>query len=369
MADKILGGGSCEGLDTTFEGTTVDEIRKTRDDSHPNFWPAIDICLDKGTQIYLNFDSFTKDHRGWDSESDLRQEVEATIMEYERRIFDRNLGLRKTRNRTLLILDNEFEEVPGASIEKYLYWLGIFKGQINGRYEIGAGNFSSNLRYMPWYRELAKYYNKLYQVFCIHLQSDFETKSKMDKNKKEYQKIINDYNIENITCTEGVPTSWNLPGDFPLVKYQLNIAKELGCMGYCAVFIKGSKSTIPSKWHDFVFSMHPPALELFLKLIKENKPEEEEYMELDEIYKEGSKGIGVRLIQKVLNKDMSPDPLLKEDGWWGPKTNVVVLDYQDKYGLSKYGGAIGPNTMQAMIKQYPDIWDNIQYLWSIGYRQ
>jgi peptidoglycan hydrolase-like protein with peptidoglycan-binding domain len=96
--------------------------------------------------------------------------------------------------------------------------------------------------------------------------------------------------------------------------------------------------------------------------------EKDDDMKLDEIYKEGSKGIGVRFIQMVLNRDMNPEPLLKVDGIWGPKTNAVVLAYQEKHNLSQYGGAIGPNTMQDMVKEYPDIWDNIQYKYAIGIR-
>lgn len=94
----------------------------------------------------------------------------------------------------------------------------------------------------------------------------------------------------------------------------------------------------------------------------------EDDMKLEKIYKEGSKGIGVKFIQMVLNKDIKPNPLLKVDGIWGTKTDAIVLDYQIKYGLSQYGGAIGSNTMQSMIKKYPDIWDNIQYLYALGER-
>jgi hypothetical protein len=366
MADKILGGGSCEGLGGTVEETTVDEIRKVRDDSHKNFWPTIDFCLDKGSQIYLTFDSYTKSHRGWDSEENLRQEIESTIIEYERRIADKNLGLYRTRNRTLLTLDNEFEEVPGASIEKYLNWLRIFKSQIAGRYKIGAGNFSSNSRYMAWYRILCQH-KDLFDVLCIHLQSDFEAKSKMDKNKKLYQEIIKDFEIKRVTCTEGVATNWDLSKDYPLVEYQFNFAKQLNCEGYCAVFIKDDPA-IPAKWKKFVFSRYPDAFKKFIKLIQDNKPEEkEDDMELKDVYKNGMKDeIGLKFVQMILNADLKPKPLLKIDGWWGDKTNPIVIAYQQKYKLAIYEGALGPNTFMHMIKTYPDIWNIFDYRYRAG---
>ena len=96
--------------------------------------------------------------------------------------------------------------------------------------------------------------------------------------------------------------------------------------------------------------------------------EGEEDMNLDKIYKDGSTGIGVRFIQKVLNADIKPTVPLAVDGVWSPKMDAIVLVYQKKYGLSQYAGDIGPNTMQQMIDLYPKIWNNIEYLWSIGIR-
>lgn len=94
---------------------------------------------------------------------------------------------------------------------------------------------------------------------------------------------------------------------------------------------------------------------------------EEEDMKLKAVYKNGmKKEIGIKFIQMILNEDMKPNPLLKVDGWWGDKTDTIVLAFQEKYNLAQYGGAIGPNTMQFMIKKYPNIWDNFQYQYSIG---
>jgi hypothetical protein len=93
----------------------------------------------------------------------------------------------------------------------------------------------------------------------------------------------------------------------------------------------------------------------------------EDDMTLDKLYKLGSKGIGVRFIQKVLNEDIKPNPLLITDGIWGAKTADIVKQYQTKYSLL-IDGIVGPQTMKSMIGMYPDIWDEIQYEYCIGVR-
>lgn len=367
---SILIGGSCVGLGKTTIDTKINELRQIRDGSYKDFWPSVDLCLDNKIPMYINADSYHKNHlqKGWNSEKELRDFIESIIIEFERRVADRNLGLYKIRNKTIFILDNEFEEVPGASIGKYIYWLKIFKSQIAGRYKIGAGNFSSHHKYMPWYRALCQH-KELFHVLCIHLQADFNTVKNMEKNVKAYQQMIEEYGIKRVTCTEGIDTSWDLSKDLYLVEKQIEIAKILNCEGYCAVFIDANNPMVFRRWPKIVFTRYPKTWEKFKKIIKDNAPEEkDDEMELDEIYKEGSEGIGVRFIQKILNRDIEPKPLLKVDGIWGPKTDAVVLDYQIKHNLSQYEGAIGPNTFQDMVKQYPDIWDNVQYLWTIGIR-
>jgi hypothetical protein len=93
----------------------------------------------------------------------------------------------------------------------------------------------------------------------------------------------------------------------------------------------------------------------------------EEDMTLDKIYKLGSKGIGVRFIQKVLNADTKPNPLLITDGVWELNTANVVKQYQTLYGLL-IDGIVGPQTMKSMILEYPEIWDEINYEFCIGVR-
>lgn len=98
-----------------------------------------------------------------------------------------------------------------------------------------------------------------------------------------------------------------------------------------------------------------------------NETISEDDMQLDKIYKYGSKGIGVRFIQKVLNADVKPVPLLITDGVWGIKTTDIVKQYQAAHGL-KIDGIVGAMTFKDMINKYPAIWDEIEYEYCIGVR-
>src|SRR4030043_2404534 len=111
MTDKMLGGGAYVGIAKTVPETTLNELRQVRDNSYEEFWPSVDLCLDNNISMYINADSYTEKQRGWKSEKELRDFTESIILEFERRVLDRNLSIYRIRNKTTLILDNEFEEV------------------------------------------------------------------------------------------------------------------------------------------------------------------------------------------------------------------------------------------------------------------
>jgi len=90
-------------------------------------------------------------------------------------------------------------------------------------------------------------------------------------------------------------------------------------------------------------------------------------MKLDKYYKAGSQGIGVRLIQMVLNAELEPEPKLVEDGILGKNTTVIIKQFQKNYNLVQ-DGIIGPLTMKTMIFNNPEIWDEIEYEYCIGVR-
>lgn len=409
--DDILIGSSCSGLGKTKKECEVDELRQVRGDYHPDFWPQINFCLSKGTPIYLNFDSWAEKHedRGWKSEDELRNFVKKIIIEYERRVIDKSLNIYRVRNNTLLILDNEYEEVPGASIGGYIKWLKIFRDQIGGRYEIGAGNFSSHRIYMPWYRELCKH-KDLFDVLCIHLQAGFENIKNMEKNYKVYRDMIRDFGIRRVTCTEGVYPEWDLSRDFYLVEKQIEIAKKLDCEGYCAVFIDATHPMVLKKWLNIIFSRYPEAWKKFVKLIQENKPmEEEDMFKLEEFYywrklhyRRDPDCRGVELIQEAMNRHMdqkldgedftigqafenynkkycepeSPNYegarskliwdgtawFLKVDGVFGEKTAAVVEEYQRFKGID-VDGIVGPMTFDNIMDDNSNVFMKMLLEW------
>ena len=93
---------------------------------------------------------------------------------------------------------------------------------------------------------------------------------------------------------------------------------------------------------------------------------ESEDMILQSEYKFGSKGMGVKFIQKVLNIETMSTVPLKIDGGWGALTQAAYEEYGDSYGVSKT--IVDKKIFKQMIKDHPDIWDEINYSWAVGER-
>lgn len=94
---------------------------------------------------------------------------------------------------------------------------------------------------------------------------------------------------------------------------------------------------------------------------------EGDYMILQPEYRFGSSGIGVKFIQKVLNKDLQPEKPLVVDGRWGALTEEQVKRFEAKYQFP-VEAKITKTKFRFMIASYPEIWDEIQYSWCIGER-
>jgi peptidoglycan hydrolase-like protein with peptidoglycan-binding domain len=62
----------------------------------------------------------------------------------------------------------------------------------------------------------------------------------------------------------------------------------------------------------------------------------------------GSTGENVRQLQEVLNFLVKPQPLLKVDGIFGPKTQASVVQFQELAKLSA-DGIVGPLTSKALV--------------------
>ncbi len=95
----------------------------------------------------------------------------------------------------------------------------------------------------------------------------------------------------------------------------------------------------------------------------------EDDMILQKIYKIGSKGIAVKFIQKVLNEDINVELVTKliVDGNFGAITASAVKEYQKEYNLVQ-DGMVGEKTMKVMIFDNPNLWDELQYDYAVGYR-
>jgi peptidoglycan hydrolase-like protein with peptidoglycan-binding domain len=115
-------------------------------------------------------------------------------------------------------------------------------------------------------------------------------------------------------------------------------------------------------WNSHQVSPYWPDMASF---IKSKKPitNGDEDMKLEKIYKKGSRGIGVKFIQMVVNEYMKTNLVI--DGIWGTKTEEGVKAFQEANGLA-VDGIVGPATFPAMIEAYPKLWDKIQYLYAIG---
>ncbi|UCF06526.1 MAG: peptidoglycan-binding protein [bacterium] len=67
------------------------------------------------------------------------------------------------------------------------------------------------------------------------------------------------------------------------------------------------------------------------------------------ILRRGSRGRLVRFLQIALNTHLNPQPRIKVDGLFGPKTEKAVLDFQVFAGLDT-DGIVGPKTWNALLE-------------------
>lgn len=355
-------GGSCGGrYSRPIIGITTYENRILQNNEHAYFWPDSAFCTNNKIFLIVNIDSYITGGRWRPTNQQLRDFVINTKNQLK------SIGATKLNCR--FTVDNESEE--WTSFEAYMNWVRVIHDALMGEFDLGAGNFGTNAR--SWYESLVNLYNQgYYEVLDIHYQNGLNNKTDITAFSNWVSNLKNSKGIKRIACTEGnnfyrVTTATG----HGLVKFQINEAERIGCEDFCFVYCNWMHNGIESDndmSYNYNFNQVSPFWPDMLNFINEKKPKDDDGMKLDTIYKNGSRGIGVQFIQMVLNSDIKPEPLLKADGIWGVKTNAIVLQYQKKYSLSQYEGAIGANTMQQMINLYPDIWDNIEYKWAIGVR-
>lgn len=358
-------GGTCCGWFSTNTDTTVNEIRLLMTDRHsPLDWQLIDMSLDNRIKMIINFDSYNNGYdRGWGSDDNLRNHIENNINKIYSHASSRGISKTELKKLMRVTLDNEADEI--YSKEQYAHYGQVFINQIAGRFDCGLGNFNG-LR-EDYYLHICSNVPG-FSHLDFHLQKDFETKAQIDDNIGRFKEIATIFG-KKISITEACPTSWNIwNGNYSLLHYQLVKSIGIGAEDFCC-FIQMDRNAPGSKQMCFIYNGQiNPNWNSWKQIIKDNKPAEvEEDMQLDKYYKLGSRGIGVRFIQKVLNEDIEPDPTLVVDGIWGSKTAEIVKEYQEKYGL-KVDGIVGSQTMKSMIEEYPWCWNEICYEYSIGVR-
>lgn len=80
----------------------------------------------------------------------------------------------------------------------------------------------------------------------------------------------------------------------------------------------------------------------------------------------GSRGMEVKLLQKVANKALAISLLI--DGSWGPATDKAVTDLNKYYGYTINPGTVDKIRFKFYVATYPEIFDEIQVSYYFGER-
>jgi peptidoglycan hydrolase-like protein with peptidoglycan-binding domain len=339
-------------------------------------WIGIaDKCIKENkysiTTVCLNYDpkpTFIPNETQW------RNYIEETV------IILLSRGLNKNNGRIDLINEPtkycRTNDVP--DVEVYLKLEHWAVDQVNGRLMVGSG--CDELLYDSFQDNIAR--RGKAPVYVIHIQASCDTEDRTTmyvvraKHRADiYGKILdcNEGNYKNVSTSSG----------YNLMKFQMLEAERNGCACYLNVFnglVKSGYKGSTSQWDFLCFkidgqfrsSAAQNNYNKWVGLMNSKAPipnivVEDDDMKLDKLYRTGSRGIGVKFIQMVVNIEMEIDPPLVEDGIWGAKTEDAVKAYQIERDLA-VDGIVGSITMKSMISDYPEIWDEIEYEYAIGVR-
>jgi hypothetical protein len=365
-----LGASCCKSPDMVWLGIKVAEVRKFLSGySNTKFWDAVKKCINGN--IYLIVTACTHDGKTGHYPDDMewRSFIESLCIDLS--IYKAN------KNNCRITISNE--PMKFMTREQYAHLVNLAYAQIAGRFKMGVGNEEFTLAESKGNMYPYILQNCKFDILDIHIQTSCTTESNCIKYTNQAYAWGRQYN-KPVDCTEAFYSDIATADGYNTLLMQLKHAERIGCPNFPMVFINLDSKAFPfdvAKWKKLAFFYNgvqrSPYWNDYVRIINEKyKPiipiEEDDDMKLDKIYNVGSRGIGVKFIQMVLNEDIKPDPLLVVDGIWGSKTNAIVLAYQKKYNLSQYAGAIGGNTMQQMINLYPAIWNKTEYLWAIGVR-
>jgi len=358
---SIYIGGSCVGWGSTTLDTTVNEIRFVQSTRHhPIDWNTVEMSLANKIKMIINIDSYGDGHnRGWHSEFNLRNFTEEIITELLRRSNNSGITHNQLRKFCRLTFDNEANEI--YSPHSYGLYLDIFYNQVNGRFDVGAGNFGNNRT--DYYEYILQNHRNSFEILDIHLQNGFETLTKIDQNIGWYGGMAKQYG-KRISCTEANDTNNNLWSDYGymILKHQLEKAKEIGCEDFCMVFIKMDRES--PNYRKISFNYHGdvnPRWNKFKRLIKDNKPIpipepiiEEEDMKLELLgLNYVKKGQQVKWLQDILLNDYQVPNPGGIDGKLGSMTDKQIRDYQEEKEL-EIDGIVGEQTTMKLINESSD---------------
>ena len=354
----MLIGGSCGGrYSRPITGITCYENRILQNNEHKYFWQDSKYCIDNNIYLIVNIDTYLTGSRWRPTNPQLRQFVLETKTKLK------SLGANKANCR--FTYDNETDEY--TSFDDYMNGVRVIHDALSGQFDLGAGNFRTPRK--DWYEALAKLsYQKYYEVFDFHMQDGLDSTKDID-SYTAYIKALKYAHKLRLAVTEG-NNFWNVStaNGHNLLKYQIEKADEIGCEQFCFVYANWTSNS-EEDHEGMSYNVNDrPVTDYWgnmANFIISKKPvtNGDDEMKLDKIYKKGSRGIGVKFIQMVVNELLSLN--LVVDGIWGAKTEEGVKAFQAKWNLV-IDGIVGPVTFPAMIEAYPKLWDRLQYMYAVG---
>ena len=275
-------------------------------------------------------------------------------------------------------LDIINEPMKFVSVIQYTNLINIAYQQAKGRVLIGAGceEFVTAQARGNMYDYICRYAS--FNVLVIHMQGSCSNEAETIRWTNYALDLATRYRLK-LDCNEANLSDIGTSSGYSKLQMLLKHAERIGCENFAIVFNNLDQSAFAQntdKWKPYSFKVNGIVRSKYwnnwLGIINSKAPipniiEVEDDMKLDKLYRMGSRGIGVKFIQKILNADIKPEPLLVEDGIWGLNTANVVKQYQTFYGLL-VDGIVGPQTMKSMILEYPEIWNEICYEYAIGVR-
>lgn len=352
-------GGSCIGrYSLNIEGVTCGEYRILQNNEHKMFWPEVEKAIKNHIYAIVNIDTYITGGR-WRPQN---QELRDFVISVKNQL--KKIGANKTNCR--FTYDNESDEY--TDFLSYMNGVRVVHDALAGEFDLGAGNFRTQRT--DFYTSLAKVYKeKYYEVFDVHFQDGLNNENEIIGFATWLNSLKKTYGIKRIAVTEG-NNFYNVstPAGHNLLKTQIIYAENAGCEDFCFVYAnwqhngEESDQNMAYNWNSQQVSPYWPDMKNF---INNKKPivNGDDEMKLDKIYKKGSRGIGVKFIQMVVNEYMKTNLVI--DGIWGTKTEEGVKAFQEANGLA-VDGIVGPATFPAMIEAYPKLWDKVEYLYAIG---